>query len=102
MTFAVDHSYDRFHSTVRLVQFGKVTLIDWLDTEDVYDAKITTDFSLGYDLTDDVSLVLGGANIFNVYPTEQKDTETETGGIFDAVQMGFSGRFFFAKLNFRL
>ena len=29
-------------------------------------------------------------DIFDVYPTQQ-DTETETGGLWDAVQMGFSG-----------
>lgn len=102
MTFTVDHNWGRFNSTVRFVRFDKVTLIDWLDTKDVYEPKITTDMSFGYNLTDNILLVVGGANIFDVYPTQQQDTETETGGLWDAVQMGFSGRFYFARLNFRL
>ncbi|MGH2569105.1 MAG: TonB-dependent receptor plug domain-containing protein, partial [Bacteroidota bacterium] len=101
MTFAIDYSRAHYNASLRFVQFGKITLIDWLDTEDVYEAAMTTDFSVGYNLTDHVSLVLGGSNLFNVYPTQQ-DTETETGGVWDAVQMGFSGRFYFARLNFRM
>ncbi len=100
MAFTVDHSMGRLHTTLRFVNFGKITLIDWLDTEDVYDARTTTDLSLGYDLANSVQLIVGGANLLDAYPKEQ-DTETETGGIFDAVQMGFSGRFLFARLNFR-
>jgi iron complex outermembrane receptor protein len=46
-----------------------------------------------------MTLVLGASNLFDVYPTKQDDSETETGGAWDAVQMGFSGRFLFAKLN---
>lgn len=98
---SVDYTLRRFNANVRFTHFGRVTLIDWLDTEDVYLAKVTTDVSLSYDLTDHVTLVAGAANLFDVYPTLQ-DTETESGGNFDAVQMGFSGRLVFARLNFRL
>jgi iron complex outermembrane receptor protein len=101
MTLSIDYSLNRFHANLRLTQFGKVTLIDWLDTEDTYEPKITADVSIGYDLTNTLSLIVGGGNILNTYPSLQ-DTETETGGLWDAVQMGFSGRFYFAKLNFRL
>jgi iron complex outermembrane receptor protein len=88
-------------ASVRLVRFGEVTLIDWLDTEDVYQARTATDVSLTYQLLPNASLTLGGANIFNRYPSPQ-DTETETGGVWDAVQMGFSGAFYFARLSFKL
>ncbi len=44
-----------------------------------------------------VTLSVGAANLFDVYPTVQ-DTETETGGLWDAVQMGFSGRFLYSRL----
>jgi len=100
MTLTFDYNIYRFHPSLRYVYFGKVTLIDWLDTEDIYQANGTMDFSLGYDVTDNVLLSVGSANAFNVYPSQQ-DTETETGGLWDAVQMGFSGRFYYAKLNFR-
>jgi iron complex outermembrane receptor protein len=86
---------------IRLVRFGEVTLIDWLDTEDVYDARLTTDASVTYRVSRTVSITLGGNNVFNRYPSQQ-DTETETGGVWDAVQMGFAGAFYFARLNFTL
>jgi hypothetical protein len=38
---------------------------------------------------------------FNACPSPQ-DTETETGGVWDAVQMGFSGAYYFVRLDFRL
>ncbi|HWP37912.1 MAG TPA: hypothetical protein VNL18_10215, partial [Gemmatimonadales bacterium] len=70
-------------------------------TEDVYEARFTTDASVTYRVSRNVSFTLGGNNVFNRYPTQQ-DTETETGGVWDAVQMGFSGAFYFARLNFKL
>ncbi len=88
-------------TSVRLVRFGEVTLIDWLDTEDVYQARITTDASVGVRLDRSLNLTVGGANLFDVYPSAQ-DTETETGGMWDAVQMGFSGRYLYTRLGVRI
>lgn len=97
LSFSIDYGRDRFNASVRMIYFGEITLIDWLDTEDIYEAKLTTDASLSYELTNNLTLLIGGTNLLDVYPTEQ-DTETETGGLWDAVQMGFSGRFLFGKL----
>jgi iron complex outermembrane receptor protein len=95
--------YERgdFFANTRMVRWGGVTLIDYTDMEDVYRAKITTDVSVGWHFGDRVTLILGGNNIFNVYPTQQ-DTETESGGLWDAVQMGSNGAQYFAKLNARI
>lgn len=101
LNLTVDYGINQLDASVRLTRFGEITLIDWLDEEDVYEARMVTDVSLGYRLSDNVSVTLGGANIFNRYPSQQ-DTETETGGLFDAVQMGIGGAFYFAKLNFKL
>ena len=101
LNLTLDYLRGPVTSTLRLVRFGEVTLIDWLDSEDVYEARITTDFSVGARLDESVNLTVGAANIFDVYPSRQ-DTETETGGMWDAVQMGFSGRFYFARLGVRL
>lgn len=101
MTLSVDHVINKFRTSLRFVYFGEIRLIDWLDTEDVYEAKMTTDLSFAYNFTDNLTIILGGANIFDVYPSEQ-DTETETGGLWDAVQMGFSGRFIYSKFMFKL
>ena len=37
------HGHGRLETTARLVRFGKVILMDWEDTEDVYFAKTTVD-----------------------------------------------------------
>ena len=97
----LDWTRDRYTANVRFVRFGEVVLMDWLDTEDIYESKITTDVGVGYAITPNVRLAVGGANIFDVYPTQQ-DTETETGGLWDAVQMGFSGAYYYGKLLFKI
>ena len=101
VSLTVDHNYGRLDTQLRVTNFGRVTLIDWLDTRDVYKAKATTDLSVGYRLSNRARLTVGAVNLFNVYPTQQ-DTETETGGLWDAVQMGFGGAFYFARLGVRL
>jgi iron complex outermembrane recepter protein len=44
-------------------------------------------------------LSVGGNNIFNIYPDQQDDC-VETGGYWDAVQMSFSGAYYYARLGF--
>ena len=100
-TLTLDYGVRALDATIRLSRFGKVTLIDWLDTDDVYDARLISDASLRYRLTPNIGLTVGGHNLFNRYPAQQ-DTETETGGLWDAVQMGFAGAFYYARVNFRL
>ncbi len=98
MNLTLDYRLKKFHANVRLVRFGEVVLEDWLGTDDVYEAAIVADLLLGYNLTKNLSLSVGAANILNAYPIQQ-DTETETGGLWDAVQMGTNGAFYFAKLG---
>ena len=95
---SIDWGTGNLDARLHVTRFGKVVLIDWLDEEDTYEPKFTTDLSLGYRLSRNISVTVGGANIFNRYPTQQ-DTETETGGLWDAVQMGFSGAFYFARMG---
>ena len=101
MNLTLDFLRGPVSTTLRLVHFGEITLVDWLDTDDVYEARLTTDLSVGYRFSPAVRVTVGGQNIFDVYPSQQ-DTETETGGMWDAVQMGFSGRYLFARMGFRL
>jgi iron complex outermembrane receptor protein len=96
----VDYKFRSFNTNLRLVRFGKVVLEDWLGTLDEYESKVVADLTVGYDVTPNISFNIGAANLFNVYPTQQ-DTETETGGVWDAVQMGFSGSFYFTKIGFK-
>ncbi|APG59647.1 TonB-dependent receptor [Christiangramia salexigens] len=68
---------------------------------DSYEAKVVTDLNLGFQLNDNLKLNIGSNNLFNVYP-DQQDDWTEAGGYWDAVQMGFSGAYYYAKLNIQL
>ncbi len=100
MNLTLDYKINRLNGNLRFTRFGEVVLEDWLGTNDVYESKVVTDLTLGYDLSKNLAWNIGAANLFNVYPTQQ-DTETETGGLWDAVQMGFSGAFYFTKLGFK-
>jgi iron complex outermembrane receptor protein len=91
---------------VQLVRFDKVALIGYNGPDDYqnYGAKVTTDLSFGYDFTKKFNFTLGAKNVFNRYPSMQysavSDGNTESGGIFDPVQMGFAGRQLFTRLNY--
>ncbi|GAB3864063.1 TonB-dependent receptor [Hymenobacter segetis] len=97
-----DYSLGRFGALVRLVQFGHVLLYDYNGDPNKYRDRLTTDVALSYALTNQLRLSVGSSNIFNVYPSFFNPQATENGGAWDAVQMGSNGRFYFAKLQFRV
>lgn len=103
----LNYRINKFNANLQLVRFDKVQLIGYGGADDfqIYNPKVTTDLSFGYDFSKNISLTIGSKNLFNRYPTLQKnhvsDGNTESGGIFDPVQMGFSGRQAFARFNFR-
>ncbi len=99
-SFNANYSKEKFNAGIGLTHFSEIVLIDFADTEDIYGAKITADLNLGYKLTDDLKFTIGGNNIFNEYPDQQNDGETEAGGYWDAVQMGFSGAYYYGRLDF--
>jgi len=103
----LNYKINKLTSNLQLVRFDKVRLIGYggdTDFQD-YDARITTDLSFGYEFSDKFSWVLGGKNIFNRYPTLQydhvSDGNTESGGIFDPVQMGFAGKQVYTMLTYK-
>ena len=78
-----------------------------------FKAKITTDLYVSYKISKIVSATIGADNIFNVHPDKavvpgsvSLDTgssswgDSESGGPFDAVQMGYNGMRLFSKLSF--
>ncbi|WP_103068474.1 TonB-dependent receptor [Aquimarina sediminis] len=99
-SFNANYNKDKFNAGIGLTHFSEITLIDFADTEDIYGAKITADLNLGYKLNKNLKLTVGGNNIFNEYPDQQNDGETEAGGYWDAVQMGFGGAYYYARLDF--
>lgn len=80
-----------------------------------FKAKITTDLYASYKINKVMAITLGVDNIFNVHPNiavvngsvgaygnggNSWQGDSESGGAFDAVQMGSNGRRLFAKLLF--
>ncbi|MFI5171034.1 MAG: TonB-dependent receptor domain-containing protein [Chitinophagales bacterium] len=101
MHFNVEYATNKFNANLRVNNFGEITLINYSGNEYIYTAKTTLDASVGYDITSNLHLTIGAANLLNTYPDPQDPYETETGGAWDAVQMGFNGMFAFAKLGFK-
>jgi len=106
---------DRFDVSLAFTRFSEITVLDWQIYEDdadyggyqnklnaskdVYEAGVVTDLSVSFQVTDGLTLSLGGNNIFNVYPSQQDDW-TDSGGYWDSVQMGVGGAYFFGRIGF--
>ena len=100
MNLSFDYKVKKLSLNLRFVRYGEIEFIDYGDDRDIYTPKITTDLAVGVQFNPNLNLTVGAANIANVYPDPQ-NTDTETGGTWDAVQMGFSGALYFAKLGFK-
>jgi len=116
--FSLNLNYARkwFDAGLAFTRFSEVKLLDYQMYEDVadygsfanqikaatdtYGAKIVTDLTLGFKLNKTTKLSIGSNNLFNIYP-DQQDDWVEAGGYWDAVQMGFGGAFYYARLNFK-
>ncbi|WP_121329892.1 MULTISPECIES: TonB-dependent receptor [unclassified Flavobacterium] len=97
----LNYSIHKFDAGLAFTRFSKVVLVDYNDEDDVYNPRLVTDITLGYKLSKSLKLSIGSNNLFNVYPTKQDEQgNTEAGGYWDAVQMGFSGAYYYARLGF--
>lgn len=96
----VGYAMDKFSISTSATRFSEIVLIDFADTEDVYESKITLDLNVGFNFTENLKFSIGANNLFNTYPSQQNDGETEAGGYWDAVQMGFGGSFYYGRLGF--
>ena len=115
--FGLNFNYNRkaFDAGLAFTRFSEVKLLDYQMDEDVanygsfanqikaatdtYGAKIVTDLTLGYKLSKSAKITIGANNLLNIYP-DQQDDWVEGGGYWDAVQMGFSGAYYYARLGF--
>jgi iron complex outermembrane receptor protein len=116
--FSLNLTYERkwFDAGLAFTRFSEVELLDYQMYEDVadygsfenqikaatdtYGAKIVTDLTLGFRLSPKVKFSVGANNLLNVYP-DQQDDWVEAGGYWDAVQMGFGGAYYYARLGYR-
>ena len=97
----LNYAVHKLDAGLAFTRFSKVVLIDYADEEDVYTAKIVTDLTVGYQITKAIKWSLGANNLLNVYPDKQDEQgNTEAGGYWDAVQMGFNGTYYYTRLGF--
>ncbi len=110
---------------LRLAYFGKVTYLDptinpanpaafpvnaftgQKETLDQgFNPKTIIDASISYDLNKNFTLTAGANNIFDIYPDQQTHSGNVSSGRFiysrRVQQMGFNGRFLFARLSFNI
>ncbi len=115
LTLNVNYRKDKFDAGLGFTHFSKVELLDFqmleptsdyasfadkvMQATDTYDSKMVTDLVLGYQFTEGLKLNIGANNLFNIYP-DQQDDWVEGGGYWDAVQMGFGGAYYYARLSF--
>ena len=114
----VNYQYKKLSTSIVITRFSEVKLIDWQITKDIsnfnnsaterlnsatdiYESKITTDLHFRYQINKIVNLQFGANNLFNIYPTQQNNF-TDSGGLWDATQMGTNGAFYYTKLNIKL
>jgi iron complex outermembrane receptor protein len=72
----------------------------------VFHGKMTTDLYFSYKITKNISWIVGADNIFNVHPDISATAgakssswgDSESGGPFDAVQMGYNGMRIFTNV----
>jgi len=123
--FTINYNHKKFGAMLRFAYFGKVKYLDatinpanpaafpvntftgqkeTLDQE--FSAKSVTDASLSYSINKGFTLTAGANNIFDVY----QDAHTHSGNVSlgrfiysrRVQQMGFNGRYLFARLSFNL
>jgi iron complex outermembrane receptor protein len=89
---------------LRNTYFGQVTRNGFpFGGEQVHSAKIVTDMTASYKLSKHLAATIGANNLFDIFPDKQI-YENSYFGVFKyaPVQMGTTGRYVFARLNFTL
>ena len=103
-----DYRRATWNTGARVTYFGEVESGTWTHLDDPtsppqhYDARFSTDLHLGFELPRNLSLTLGGMNVFDVQPTAQDPAETENGGRWENVQMGFNGAAWYVRLKWKM
>ena len=124
-SFIINYNYKAFGAMLRFAYFGKVTYLDPtinfatpdafpINTftgeketlDQVFSPKTITDASLSFNINKSFTITTGANNVFNVYPDKQIHSGNVSSGRFiysrRVQQMGFNGRFMFARISFNL
>lgn len=123
--FTINYNHNKFGAMVRFAYFGKVIYLDPAinpadpnsfllnaftgqkeSSDQEFTPKTVTDLSLSYDLAKSFTLTVGANNIFDVYQDKHIHSNNVSLGRFiysrRVQQMGFNGRFIFARLSFSI
>jgi iron complex outermembrane recepter protein len=123
----VNYKIGGFGVMLRNTYFGKVSYLDPsvnpLDTvatfpvdkfsygtrrtlDQTFGSKIVTDLTMSYTIAKNYTISVGANNLFDVYPDEHKHWNNVSTGRFvysrRVQQMGFNGRYVFARINVNL
>ncbi|ULC60959.1 TonB-dependent receptor [Flaviramulus sp. BrNp1-15] len=99
-------SSGKWNVFLRNVWFGKVSEATTnIDNQQVFDSKLVTDLSFGYQASESLTLTVGANNLLDVFPDRAIEAN-RSGGRFDwsrrSQQFGIGGRFLFARVSFKL
>ena len=109
-------SFGKYNVLLRNVFFGEVTdpddfngdpRVDGTVVSDdaVYGGKVVTDLSFSAEVLENLNITIGANNLLDVYPDENREGGT-AGDQFvfsrRTSQFGYTGRFLFARVNFKL
>ena len=106
-TLGADYSRAKWNAGARVTYFGEVEAGTWTQIDDPtapaqhYDPRFSTDLHVGFELPRNLSLTVGGMNVFDAEPTAQDPNETENGALWENVQMGFNGAAWYVRLNWK-
>jgi len=101
-----NYSAGKFHALLRNVYFGEVEeATNNPANAQLFAAKVVTDFSIGYELMDNLQLTIGANNLLDVYP-DMNIAANQSSGRFlysrRSQQFGANGRYVFARLQFTI
>ncbi|BDD07803.1 TonB-dependent receptor [Fulvitalea axinellae] len=97
----------RWSFLVRNVRFGEVKAYHSSDPDQDqgFSAKIVTDASVTYRLTEGLRLTVGANNLFDIYPDRNREDRQSSGRFIyprSVTQFGSNGAFFFGRLSFNI
>ncbi|MGB0898789.1 MAG: TonB-dependent receptor domain-containing protein, partial [Psychrobium sp.] len=110
------YTYDDFSINLAFNRYGEYTVTD--GGRQTFGAEVLTDLRVKYQINENMSVNIGGNNIFDVYPDENEIGNSRTGTIVDAngsqivsspgvftysrrsAPFGFNGAYYYAGLEY--
>lgn len=125
ISFSTNYKFDKFNVMLRMVRFGEAVYLDpTIDPtkpenfpanalnsnaketlDQTFAAKVVTDLSIGYSFAKGATFTVGANNLFDVYQDKHTHANNISTGRFvysrRVQQMGFNGRYVFARLAYK-